>query len=89
MDRWHIHTRTSKNKPSAEQQRQQHKAALQQACKAGKHATTPTFRPSETICQGCGAVLYCPTCFKQHHLSPAKNGRALACSLHQQVEVQA
>lgn len=83
---YHIHVRTAKKKPTAEQQRQQHKAALLQACKEGLHSKLPTFRRSETICQGCGAVFFCPTCFKENGFIPAKNGRVLKCSSHQHVE---
>lgn len=86
---YHIHVRTAKKKPTAEQQRQQHKAALLEACKEGLHSNLPTFRRSETICQGCGAVFYCPGCFKENNLTPAKNARILACPLHQHVEVKA
>jgi hypothetical protein len=86
---WHVHVRTTKKKPTAEQQRQQHKAALLQACKEGLHSKLPTFRPSESICQGCGSVFYCPVCFKQQGLTPAKNGRALVCPTHQKAKVQA
>lgn len=85
---YHIHVRTAKKKPTAEQQRQQQKAALLEACKEGLHSKLPTFRRSETICQGCGSVFFCPTCFKENKFPPAKNAYPLDCPLHQQVEVQ-
>lgn len=86
---YHIHVRTAKKKPTAEQQRQQYKAMLLEACKEGLHSKLPTFRISETICQGCGVVFFCPACFKENGFTPAKNAYPLDCSLHQHVEVKA
>lgn len=87
--RYHVHVRTPNKKPTVEQQRQQHKAALLQACKEGRHSKTPTFRPSETVCLGCGVIFYCPGCFKQHELTPAKHTHVLWCFTHRQAGVQA
>jgi len=68
-------------------------AAREQAlldCQQGKHTSTPTFRPGETVCMTCGLVVYCPVCLDVHHLLyPSAHAHPLTCSTHQHAGVQA
>jgi hypothetical protein len=68
----------------------EHARALAE-CKQGRHNTTPTFRPGETVCLVCALVVYCPVCLQKNNLPPPQAHRAfpLVCGLHQQQEVQA
>ena len=60
-------------------------------CKQGRHNTTPTFRPGETVCRVCSLVVYCPTCLQKNNLPPSQAQRTfpLLCDLHQKAQVQA
>lgn len=62
-----------------------HHRAQPSACRRGEHSMTPTFRPGETLCLGCGLVLYCPLCLTEQHLPTPPNRRAFAvrCAVHQ------
>jgi hypothetical protein len=89
MGERYLHVRMSKRKPPVAQQRQRAQAFLLQACQEHRHRTTPTFRPSETLCRVCGAVFYCPACFKEQQLLPAKNGHPRVCLTHRAREAEA
>ena len=52
-------------------------------CRRGHHTWTHTFRPSEELCLLCGLVTYCPVCFDEQHLMPARRGRPFECEQHQ------
>lgn len=74
---------------AAERRAVAHAKALDQ-CRQGQHSSTPTFRPSETVCLICGMVVYCPYCLKDSHLlSPQVHAYPMVCPAHQNAEVQA
>ena len=89
MGRWHLHIRTKK--PTAKEQSALRRTQALAHCQLGKHTSTKTFRISEEVCTVCGFITYCPGCLKQQNLSlpVSEHARALECSTHQHVEVQA
>ena len=80
---------TTCTRPTAAEQRATAKAKALEQCKQGNHTTTPTFRPSETVCLVCGMVVYCPTCLNENHLQPPQvHAYPIVCHTHKNAEVQ-
>jgi len=80
-----IHTR-----PPTAQKRAAARARALEQCRKGHHTSTPTFRPSETVCTTCGMVVYCPHCLNDNHLHvPLVHCYPMLCPTHTKAEVQA
>jgi len=81
-------TTIRKKQPTvAERRATAHEQALLD-CQQGKHTSTPTFRPGETVCTTCGLVVYCPVCLDESHLLfPLAHAHPLTCPTHQQAGV--
>ena len=82
---------TARRKPlTATERRAVECARAFAACQQGRHSSTPTFRPGETVCLVCGIVVYCPLCLDVSHLPYPTAARAypLTCLTHQAGEGQ-
>ncbi len=86
MSRW---TMTSKRPTASERRAAAREQALEE-CRKGYHTSTPTFRPSETVCITCGMVNYCLDCLHENKLQlPLVHAFSVACPTHKKAEVQA
>ena len=87
VQRYHLPRRKAL---TAEERRAVERARAFVDCKQGRHHTTPTFRPGETVCLVCGMVVYCPPCLDAYHLPSPTAERAfpLPCLAHQATNVQ-
>ncbi len=81
---------TTHKRPTASEKREAAHAKALEQCKKGNHTTTPTFRPSETVCTTCGLVLFCPDCLHENHLQvPQVHAYPVLCPPHKKAEVKA